>query len=74
MAAESMGILSDMFLVSLVRVLTSRGSISLYAGISKTSSKVSPSPKSRELLFAEMERVSFVAMCKDSARFKLLPN
>ena len=45
-------------------MLTSRGSTSLYAGMSNTSSNVKPSPKKRvENSCAEREKL--FAMCKD---------
>jgi hypothetical protein len=62
-AAESMGILSVMVWVSWELMLVSRGKTWLYAGISSTSSNVSPSPKN--LLIIELLGEDFlVAMCK----------
>jgi hypothetical protein len=64
MAAESMGILSVMSLVSLVFMSTSRGRISENAGTNSTSSNVRPSMK-----FLEM---GFVAICENKALCYLL--
>jgi hypothetical protein len=72
MAAESMGIFKFIFLVKLVRISVSRGSTSEYAGSNKTSSNVRPSPKNFGGILAEEEFI--LAMCKDSASDKLLPN
>jgi hypothetical protein len=59
-----------MLLVRLLWMLTSLGSTWLKAGISNTSSKVSPSPKNLE--FAELLRevLEIVAMCKDNSTGK----
>jgi hypothetical protein len=45
---------------------TSRGNTSLNAGINKTSSKVSPSPKNRDLLLLLVGALRFVAIGKDT--------
>jgi hypothetical protein len=72
-AAESMGTFNVMSLVSFVLISTSRGSTWLYAGINKTSSNVSPSPKNF-VGFVFVEEVDIVAMCEDrkiqNAKFK----
>jgi hypothetical protein len=60
-AALSIGILRVIFFVSRAEVSTSRGKTSLYAGKSKTSSKVNPSPK---IFFEEEEGLFIVAMSK----------
>ena len=70
-AADNIGIFSVIFFVSCVLILTSRGSTSLYAGISNTSSNVKPSPKN----FFELEEAELfiVAMSKDkSIRYSLV--
>ena len=64
-AAESIGILSVILFVNCVWIFTSRGSTSLNAGISNTSSNVKPSPKN----FFELEEAELfiVAMSKGKA-------
>jgi hypothetical protein len=72
MADESMGIFKVIFFVRLVRISVSRGSTSEYAGNNKTSSNVRPSPKN--LGGRGVVEEFILAMCKDRATDKLLPN
>jgi hypothetical protein len=64
MAAERNGTLMVIFLVSCVVMFTSLGKTWEYAGTSKTSSNVSPSPKNLGGNLA-LEEPFIVAMCKD---------
>ena len=63
--------LSIISLVSLVLISTSRGKICEYAGTSKTSSNVKPSPKNLlDLEDFDCGALMIVAMCKDRAGAK----
>jgi hypothetical protein len=74
-AEDNMGIFKIISFVSLDRMSTSRGNTWEKPGTNSTSSNVKPSPKNLSGLGdLALEALFIVAMCKDRATDKCVPN